>query len=390
VTDVVQALLEQGVRDGVFPAAQASVWHGGREVLRATTGESAGVPITEATLFDLASLTKILCTVPCFVTAWAEGRLGPSTPVARWIDGSPLAKQGATLGDVLAHRSGLAAWSPLFAVVLHTVPELRRADCPAATRLAVRSEVRDAAARSPLDAPPGTRTLYSDIGYILAGEMLAEAAEVPLDALHARVAERLGVATHFHRLSTRGRDGRDPCGGRWEAIPPTGSERPRPPAPGQEKRWESLPTESSRAGEVDDDNAWVLDGVAGHAGLFGTATEVARFGQGILEELGGAGRLAPAALWERAVSPLTGGTYGLGFDTPSPGGASSAGRFIGNTPPGAFGHLGFTGTSLWVDRARQLSVALLTNRTALGRDNLRIQQFRPRFHDTVVEALGLQ
>jgi serine-type D-Ala-D-Ala carboxypeptidase len=90
------------------------------------------------------------------------------------------------------------------------------------------------------------------------------------------------------------------------------------------------------------------------------------------------------------VSPLAGGTYGLGFDTPSPGGASSAGRFIGNTPPGAFGHLGFTGTSLWVDRARQLSVALLTNRTALGRDNLRIQQFRPRFHDTVVEALGLQ
>jgi serine-type D-Ala-D-Ala carboxypeptidase len=390
VTGVVQALLEQGVRDGVFPAAQASVWHEGREVLRATAGESIGGPIAEATPFDLASLTKVLCTAPCFVTAWAEGGLGPSTPVARWIDGSPLASHGATLGDLLAHRSGLAAWSPFFAGVLHTVPELRRADCPAPTRLAVRSEVRDAAARSPLEAPPGTRTLYSDIGYILAGEMIAETAEEPLDVVHARLAERLGVSTHFHRLSSRGHDDRDPCGGRWEAIPPTGSQRPRPPALGQENRWESLPTEPSRPGEVDDDNAWVLDGVAGHAGLFGTASEVGRFGQRVLAELGGAGRLAPAALWERAVTPVAGATYGLGFDTPSPGGTGSAGRFIGNTPPGAFGHLGFSGTSLWVDRARQLSVALLTNRTAPGRDNLRIQQFRPRFHDTVVEALGLQ
>ena len=388
MTGAVQALLDEGVRDGVFPAVQASVWHQGREVLRATAGESAGSRISEATPFDLASLTKILCTAPCFIAAWAEGGLGPSTPLSRWIDGSPLAKAGATLGDLLAHRSGLPAWSPFFAVVLHTVPELRRADCPPDTRLAVRTEVRDAAARSPLDAHPGTRTLYSDIGYILAGEMLGEVAETPLDALHARIAERLGVAIHFHRLSTRGRDARDPCGGRWESIPPTGSERPRPPAPGQEKRWESLPSEPSRPGEVDDDNAWVLDGVAGHAGLFGTATEVARFGGRVLEELGGAGRLAPAALWERAVTPRAGDTYGLGFDTPSPG-ASSAGRFFGDTPPGAFGHPGFTGTSLWVDRARQLSVALLTNRTALGRDNLQIQQFRPRFHDTVVEALRL-
>ena len=136
----------------------------------------------------------MLCTASCFIAAWAEGRVGPSTPVGRWIEESPVARHGATLGDLLAHRSGLPAWSPFFAVVLHTVPELRRADCPAATRLSVRSEVRAAAARSPLDAPPGTRTLYSDVDFLLAGEMLAEAAGVPLDTLHARVAERLGVS----------------------------------------------------------------------------------------------------------------------------------------------------------------------------------------------------
>jgi serine-type D-Ala-D-Ala carboxypeptidase len=375
-------LLEAGVRDGVFPAAQASVFHQGQEVGRAAAGAEENTP------FDLASLTKVLCTAPAFVALWADGKVGPSTPVSRWIDGSPLAKHGATLGDLLTHRSGLPAWAPFFAVVLHTVPELRRADCPPAIRLSVRSEVRDAAARSPLDVPPGTRTLYSDIGFLLAGEMLAEAGGAPLDAVHARICERLGVATHFHRLSTRGQDSRDPCAGRWDALPPTGSMRPRPPAPGQENRWESLPSEPSRPGEVDDDNAWVMDGVSGHAGLFGTATEVARFGQRVLEELGGAGRVAPAALWERAVTPAPGDSRGFGFDSPS-GESSSAGRLLGRTPPGAFGHLGYTGTSLWVDRARGLSAALLTNRTALGRENLRIQKFRPAFHDAVLQGLGL-
>lgn len=377
-----QKLLDSGAREGVFPAAQASVFHQGQEVGRAAVGAGQDTP------FDLASLTKILCTATAFVALWSEGKVGPSTPVSRWIDGSPLAKNGATLGDLLAHRSGLPAWQPFFAVVLHTVPELRRIDCPASIRLTVRSEVRDAAARSPLDVAPGARTLYSDIGFLLAGEMLAEAAGAPLDAVHARIGEKLGVATHFHRLSTRGHDARDPCGGRWEALPPTGALRPRPPAPGQENRWPSLSSEPSPPGEVDDDNAWVMDGVSGHAGLFGTATEVARFGQRVLEELAGAGRVAPAALWERAVTPAAGSSRALGFDTPS-GESSAAGQLLGRTPPGAFGHLGYTGTSLWVDRARGLSVALLTNRTALGRDNLRIQEFRPAFHDAVLRELGL-
>src|SRR4030095_12771530 len=130
-------------------------------------------------------------------------------------------------------------------------------------------------------------------------------------------------------------DDRDPCGGRWDGLPPTGSLRPRPPAPGQETAGRALASEASRPGEVDDDNAWVMDGVAGHAGLFGTATEVARFGQRILEELGGAGRRATAALGERAVTPAPGGSRGLGFDTPS-GESSAAGRLLGRTPPGGF------------------------------------------------------
>lgn len=382
VSELLQQLLEAGVGGGVFPAAQASVFRDGAEVGRASVGPGEDGP------FDLASLTKVLCTAAAFVTLWGEGKVGPATPVSRWIDANPLAKAGATLGDLLAHRSGLPPWVPFFAVTLHTVPELRRPDCPADTRLSVRGEVRDAAARSPLDSPPGTRTVYSDVGFLIAGEMLAEADGVPLDSVHARISERLGVATHFHRLSGRGQDPRDPCRGQWDGLPVTGVLRPRPPAPGQENRWQSLATDPSRPGEVDDDNAWVMDGVSGHAGLFGTATEVARFGQRVLEELDGAARLAPAELWERALAPLPGSSRGLGFDTPS-GGSSSAGRLLGNTSPGGFGHLGYTGTSLWVDRARRVSIALLTNRTALGRDNTRIQEFRPAFHDSVLQALGL-
>ena len=258
VIELLQQLLEAGVGGGVFPAAQASVFQDGAEVGRASVGSAEDTP------FDLASLTKILCTAPAFVALWAEGKVGPATPVSRWIDESPLAKNGATLGNLLAHRSGLPAWAPFFAVVLHTVPELRRPDCPAATRLSVRSEVRDAAARSPLDSPPGARTVYSDVGFLLAGEMLAEA---------DGVAARLGACPPRRSGSVSPRTSTaSPPADRTRATPAggdgTGCRRPVCSAPGRRRRdrrtaGQSLPTDPSRPGEVDDDNAWVMDGVAG-------------------------------------------------------------------------------------------------------------------------------
>jgi CubicO group peptidase (beta-lactamase class C family) len=147
-------------------------------------------------------------------------------------------------------------------------------------------------------------------------------------------------------------------------------------------------------GEVDDDNAWVMDGVGGHAGLFGTAVDVAAFGRAVLDERAGAGRLARPDHWAAALRRDTatlGSTCALGFHSRVPGdpeGESSAGRLVGAEPPGAVGHLGFTGTSLWVDLGRSLVVALCTNRTAgpLGRRESRIRDFRPRFHDMAVEA----
>jgi CubicO group peptidase (beta-lactamase class C family) len=146
---------------------------------------------------------------------------------------------------------------------------------------------------------------------------------------------------------------------------------------------------------VDDDNAWVLDGVAGHAGLFGSARDVAAFGQAVLDDVAGAGRLAPAARWAQALARdagTPGSTRALGFDTRHPGDpatGSSAGTRLGMEPPGAVGHTGFTGASLWIDRPRRLVVSLCTNRTGgpRGRAATGITAFRPCFHDAVVASL---
>jgi CubicO group peptidase (beta-lactamase class C family) len=373
-----QGVLEGAVAGGLFPAAQAVVLHRGAQVFGGVAGAATG-----DTRFDLASVTKVFCTTSLFLRLWTEGKVGPETQVSRFFPGSPVGQAGVTVADLLYHRSGLPPFVPFFANALTSTPELLDPACPPATRARVREQVVQAAAQTPLAAPPRTRTAYSDVGFILLGEILSHAAGKPLDFLfNQHIAEPLGLSTRFHRLSELPTDGK---------VAPTGPTRPREPAPGQEQMWGELPSRASPPGEVDDDNAWVMDGVSGHAGLFGTAVDVARFGQAVLEGCAGSPVLAPGPLWHRllATDPLVpGSTRSMGFDSPSAEG-SSAGHFIGNTPPGAVGHLGFTGTSLWVDLRRALVVVLVTNRVAHGRKELRIRDFRPFFHDLVVEALGI-
>jgi CubicO group peptidase (beta-lactamase class C family) len=373
-----QSLLDEGVKAGAFPSAQAVVLHRGACAFSGTAG-----PVSADTAFDLASLTKVMCTTALFLRGWGQGRLGPSTPLARLFPGTPAAEAGVTLADLLYHRSGLPAWLPYFARVMPAVPELFDPATPRATWEEVRSEVRKAVVACGLRRPRGAEAVYSDVGFLQLGFALEELLGAPLDALFAEhVAGPLGLAASFRRITAR-------LPG--EGIPQTGNTRPREPAPGQETMWTPFPVRPSSPGEVDDDNAWVLDGVAGHAGLFASASDVARFGQAVLEEFDGAGRLAPAPLWSLALAQdlqVPGSSRALGFDTPAP--PASAGTFIGNVPPGAVGHTGFTGTSLWVDVGRQLVIALTTNRTAHGRHNLALREFRPRFHDAAVRALSLE
>lgn len=364
------ALLQQGREEGVYPSARAVVVFAGDLVFDAGAGDAG-----PSTIFDLASLTKVMATTAVFASLWAEGRVRPEQRLAEFL---PDAAAGdVTLEDLLTHRSGLPSGKPCWvgAFSALTAPE-------------VSPEVRELEARRTLacflgiapEAPVATRALYSDAGFILLGHALELAGGAPLDVLfETRVAGPLGLNARFRRLSL-------PQSGPLPLA--TGQERPRPPEPAQAPL--TVTPVASPPGEVDDDNAWALDGVAGHAGLFGTAHDVAGFGQAVLEESLGAARLAPQEIWDRlltrdAVTP--GSARAFGFDTPSDTGASAGDRF----GPRAVGHLGFTGTSLWIDLDRRLVVALLTNRTALGRDATRqaIRRFRPRFHDAVLDALGV-
>ncbi len=140
-------------------------------------------------------------------------------------------------------------------------------------------------------------------------------------------------------------------------------------------------------GVVDDDNAFALGGIAGHAGLFGSAREVALAGARFLEECEGAGRIGPPGPSRAFCGPSGPGGRGLGWDRPS--GKSSLGTLFGKGPRGAIGHLGYTGTSLWVDLDRRVAIALCSNRVLFGRENQQIRDFRPQFHDAVARTLGL-
>lgn len=337
---MIDALLQRGVADGVFPLARVEVFHRGQHV-RSAGNASAGC------VFDLASVTKVMSTTALV--------LGTKLPLdTRVRDVFPSARVDATVADLLFHRSGLPAFTPFFAT-------------PGVSPL-----------EGVLAAEPTHhgQAVYSDLGFILLGAMLEKFTSTPLDELFAaHIAAPLGLSAGYRRIS------------RALPLPPdfarTGDTRPREPAPGQEGLW-NVPVQPTALAEVDDDNAFVMDGVSGHAGLFSTALDVARFGQAVLE-----GRFAPPTAW-KADATTPGSTRALGFDTPSAEGASCGPRFGRAGPLGAIGHLGFTGTSLWVDLDRELVVALLTNRVALGRANVKIREFRPRLHDAVLDALCLE
>lgn len=333
-----EALLRRGVDEGAFPLARLEVLHEGRHVI--STGNAGAQCV-----FDIASVTKVMSTTALVL----DRSLLVDEPVQRWL---PDAKIDATLADLLFHRSGLPAFVPFFAQP--------------------NADPRAGAIATP--RAHGRKAVYSDLGFILLGAVLEAATDTPLDALFRQhVAAPLGLTAGYRRRSS--------CLPLPAELAPTGTTRPREPAPGQEGLWNVACVPTGLA-EVDDDNAWAMDGVSGHAGLFSSALDVARFGQAMLE-----GR------WRTSWAPdvtTPGSTRAFGFDTPSSEGASCGPRFGRKGPRGAIGHLGFTGTSLWIDFDRQLVIAFLTNRVALGRANIRIREYRPLVHDAVLDDLGLE
>jgi CubicO group peptidase (beta-lactamase class C family) len=359
-------IMDAAVSDAVFPGGALLVSVRGRTVHVSFHGrrslEPPAGPVDAATCFDLASLTKVLATTPLVLLSIQRGCLALDMPVHRILPayiGS--GREAITVRMLLDHSSGLPAWRPYYQQVASEANGARLAT--AAGRDAVR---RMAAAEVP-EVQPGSRPLYSDLGFILLDWILEQVNGRPTDALFsAWLAGPLSLGSLFFvdlkesDKAARTRQGR--VFAATERCP-----------------WRGR----TLIGEVHDDNTFAMGGVSGQAGIFGTIQNVAAVAEVWLNSFLHDGGFFQSRLvqqfWQR--SALPGSTRALGFDTPSPQASQAGGRF----GPKTVGHLGFTGTSLWIDPDRELIVALLTNRIHPTRQNDAIRQFRPVLHERVAE-----
>lgn len=341
-------VLRSAIAEKAFPAASVAITHAGKLIalkpLGRFTYDSASPEISTETVFDLASVSKVVATTTMTMILYERGLLDLELPIVSVLPefaSEDLRRDQVTVRMLLAHSSGLPAYEKLF------------------LRSHSREELLRQAFTVPLKYDPGTHAEYSDIGFILLALVLERIADQSLDQFCAReVFSPLGMLhTTFN----------PPAG--WKSnIPPTADDR----------------TFRKRViqGEVQDENASVLGGIAGHAGVFSTAADAATFAHAMIA--GGTPILRPQtiATFTRRESSPPGTSRALGWDTPSS--PSQSGKYFSAS---SFGHLGYTGTSLWIDPERQLSVTLLTNRTWPDCANQAIKEVRPRFHDAVIEAL---
>ena len=348
------ALVREAIAQRAFPGAALAVTHRGALIASQGFGrftyENDSPEVHAATIFDLASLTKVVATTAISMLLYQRGKLALDEPLAKtmpeFASMAPKHQQelraAVTIRMLLAHSSGLPAYERLYEFAN------------------THRDLVHGALTARLSTPPGTRAEYSDIGFVLLGEVLASKAGLPLD-----VVAREEIFTPLGMTRTR-----------FKPLPEWKSEIP-PTEDDVKFRGRIIQA------EVNDENAYVMAGVAGHAGVFAPATDLARFAECMLR--GGSPILEPETvkLFTQRESSPHGTTRALGWDTPSRP-DSSSGRLFS---PASFGHLGFTGTSLWIDPDRKLSVTLLTNRTWPDRKSQAIRQLRPAVHDAVVEAL---
>jgi CubicO group peptidase (beta-lactamase class C family) len=351
-----RAILEDAVRDRAFPGSAYGVLLNDEIVALDSVGrfrfDEDSQDVLPDTVFDLASVTKVMATTSMAMLLFDRGILDLETPIGEILPGFVVGraagsgKERVTMRMLLAHSSGLPAYARLFEQHTSSNALLR------------------ACLQMPLEAAPGTRAEYSDIGFILLGKALEVLAGDTLTKFCQReVFKSLALTSTYFcpplSICTQ--------------IPPT----------------ENDTTFRRRViqGEVHDEHAFVLGGCGGHAGLFASAHDVLRFAACILAEgrtAGGLRLFQPSTVKlfaTRQTHPL-GTSRALGWDTPTA--PSSSGKYLS---PSSVGHLGYTGTSLWIDPERNLAVVLLTNRTWPDRSNKAIQQVRPAFHDAIFVGL---
>jgi CubicO group peptidase (beta-lactamase class C family) len=332
----------------VFPAATVEVGRADevlwRDAFGALTYEPGAPATTTDTIFDLASLTKVIATAPLVMRAIEGGRLRLDDRVEDVIGcwrGPD--REHVTIADLLEHASGLTAYLPFF------------------RDHQGRDEFEQAICALPLEYAPRSQSIYSDLGFMLLGFIVEDINRLPLARQFDEFIDGVtGEPLRFH------------CA----------AEDARGAAPTELDLWRGRLLQ----GEVHDENTWALGGAAGHAGLFGTAAAVGEFARAVLRGLLGGASFAASETLQRFArkSTVPGSSRALAWDTMLT--TSSCGTRMS---PRAIGHTGFTGTSLWIDPAQNLYVVLLTNRVHPTRDNNQIQAFRRRLHDAIVDRWAM-
>jgi CubicO group peptidase (beta-lactamase class C family) len=359
-TDPITGILREGIRTRVFPGAVLFVRHKGQirvhQAIGLTSSHPDSAPVQINTIYDLASLTKPLATASSILLLVQEGRLSLTQTLATLLEeteGFPCGQ--ASLKDLLSHQSGLPAWRPFyqsFSPTFSSELDFRQ------KRIQV---VLEMILKEPIDQSSPTTSKYSDLGYMVLGFVVERVTGQSLaDFTRDRIfnlVEASPLAFGMHHLK----------GDVLDKI-----------APSEKDPWRGRLLQ----GEVHDENAAALGGIAGHAGLFGTAQAVGQITKAWLDNYAGKPSIFRQDLVSQFVKAQSGTSWGLGWDTPSQ--PSSSGQWFS---PESFGHLGFTGTSIWIDPIRELEVIFLSNRVHPTRDNQAIKTFRPKLHDVIIQGL---
>lgn len=366
--------LTAGCQTGGIPGAVIVVRRGADIAYEGAFGNRTLVPDPSPmkldTVFDLSSLTKPLATTIAVMMLVRDGKLRLDDRVTRFFHNFGVhGKTVVSFRHLLAHCSGLAAWRPFYQQIADVE---RSGKVNFMASRGAKELVFDFIHREKPEAPPTTRTIYSDLNFMLLGEAIEQ---VSTNGLNKVCRDRI-----YRPLGLRSTDFIDISMARSRRLEPVAELFAATEVCPSRKRL--------LIGEVHDDNAFAMGGVAGHAGLFAPAREVDRIAAELIAVFAGRSQFLPrqivADFWRRDPT-VASSTWALGWDSPSAQG-STAGRHFS---PEAVGHLGFTGTSIWIEPAKEIAITLLTNRVHPRRDNQAIREFRPRIHDLAMEALGV-
>jgi len=324
------------------------------------------IPMTQATKFDLASLTKPMATTTAVLQLVHQGAIALDDPVSKLLPAfSERGKDGVTVRHLLSHSSGLRPWRAYHELLLE---KERKTGVRVMATPEAREIIIDRTLRSGLVHEPGAAAVYGDLDFIALGALVEAVAQQPLDAYCAeRIFRPFGMESTFFVLNT-------PAGS------PLSEPERRKIAATENCPWR----DRILWGEVHDPNASAMGGVAGHAGLFAPVGDIMQFAQTMLDVYHGRSDLLPRDLlktfFTRQKLPAN-SDWALGWDTPTKGASSSGRHFSENS----VGHLGFTGTSLWIDLEREAVVVMLTNRAHLVAKRSKFG-LRPVVHDHIMDA----